>query len=159
MLGLRGRHQYSDQRSNRNRAYCVAFTVVGGRERRGPNGQIVSVKKTADGRRQRSRKIIDEEREKYRAKNGSLRNTSTDSKGATFVILINHTSASVRKQRLSPTSKARWKASRNEFVEKGGMPDRVKSFGEINSRENRPRARPGFVKLVRNGLRKIKNFI
>ena len=39
------------------------------------------------------------------------------------------------------------------------MPDRVKSFGEIDSRENRPRARPGFVKPIRNGLRKIKNLI
>ena len=29
LLGLGGRHQYSDQRSNRNRAPCVAFTVVG----------------------------------------------------------------------------------------------------------------------------------
>ena len=28
-LGLRGRHQYSDQRSNRNRAPCVASTAVG----------------------------------------------------------------------------------------------------------------------------------
>ena len=28
-LGLRGRHQYSDQRSNRNRAVCVALTAVG----------------------------------------------------------------------------------------------------------------------------------
>ena len=31
-LGLRGRHQYSDQRSNRNRATCVAFTIVGSEE-------------------------------------------------------------------------------------------------------------------------------
>ena len=29
MLGLRGRHQYSDQRSNRNKAPCVASTAVG----------------------------------------------------------------------------------------------------------------------------------
>ena len=29
LLGLRGRHQYSDQRSNRNRASCVASTAVG----------------------------------------------------------------------------------------------------------------------------------
>ena len=29
LLGLRGRHQYSDQRSNRNRAACVASTAVG----------------------------------------------------------------------------------------------------------------------------------
>ena len=31
-LGLRGRHQYSDQRSNRNRALCVASTAVGTKE-------------------------------------------------------------------------------------------------------------------------------
>ena len=99
------------------------------------------------------------EREKYRAKNGSLRNTSTDSKGATFVILVNHASAPLRKERLSPTSKARREASRNEFMEKSGMPDKVESFREINSRENRPRARPGFVKPIRNGLRKVQNLI
>ena len=29
LLGLRGTHQYSDQRSNRNRAPCVASTAVG----------------------------------------------------------------------------------------------------------------------------------
>ena len=29
LLGLRGRHQYSDQRSNRNRAPCMASTEVG----------------------------------------------------------------------------------------------------------------------------------
>ena len=97
----------------------------------GPNGQIVSVKRAADGRRQRSRKIINEEREKYRAKNGSLRNTSTDSKGTALVILINHRSAPIRKERLSTTSKARREASRNKFVEKGGMPDRVKSFRAV----------------------------
>ena len=125
----------------------------------GPNGQIVSAKRAADGRRQRDRKIINEKREKYRAKYGSLRNTSMDSKGTTVVILKNHTSAPVRKERLSPTSKARREASRNEFVEKGRMPDRVKSFGEIDSRQDRPRARPGFVKPIRNRLRKVQNLI
>ena len=113
LLELRGRHQYSDQRSNRNTAPCVASTAVGTEGGGGPNGQIVSVKRAADGRRQRSRKIINEEREKYRAKNGSLRNTSTDSKGTAFVILINHRSAPIRKERLSPTSKARRETSRN----------------------------------------------
>ena len=39
------------------------------------------------------------------------------------------------------------------------MPDRVKSFREIDSRQNRPRARPGFVKPIRNGLRKVQNLI
>ena len=132
------------------------FYRRGDRGGRGPNGEIVSIKRAADGRRQRGRKIINEEREKYLAKNGSLRNTS---KGTTFVILINHTSVPITKERLSPTSKARRQASRNEFVEKGGMPDRVKSFREINSRQDRPRARPGFVKPIQNGLRKVQNLI
>ena len=92
--------------------------------------------RTADGRRQRSRNIIDEEGEKYRAKTGSLRNTSTNSKETAFVILKSRVSAPVRKERLSPTNKARREASRNEFVEKSGMPDIVKSFREIDSRED-----------------------
>ena len=45
------------------------------------------------------------------------------------------------------------------FMEKSGMPDRVKSFREIDSRENHPRARHGFVKPIRNGLRKVQNLI
>ena len=122
----------------------------------GPNGQVVGIKRAADGRKQRR---IDENREKYRAKNESSRSTSTDSKGTTFVILINHVSAPITKERLSPTSKARMEASRNEFVETGGVPDRVKSFREISSIDNRPRAGPGFVKLIRNGLSKEQNLI
>ena len=39
------------------------------------------------------------------------------------------------------------------------MPDRVKSFREINSSEDRPRARLVFVEPIRDGLRKIKNLI
>ena len=39
------------------------------------------------------------------------------------------------------------------------MPDKVKSFGEINSREDRSRAWPEFVKPIQNGLRKEKNLI
>ena len=125
----------------------------------GPNGQIVSVKRAAHGKRQRSRKIIDEKREKYKANNESLRNTSMNSKGTTFVILQKHASAPIRNERLSPTSKARREASRNEFMEKGRMPDRVKSFGEINSREDRLGARPRFVKPILDGLRKMQNLI
>ena len=131
----------------------------GNRGRGGPNIQIVSIKRTADGRRQRSWKIINEKREKYRANNGSLRNTSTDSKETTFVILKNHASAPIRNERLSPTSKARREASRNEFEVKGGMPDRVKSFREINNRQDCPTARPGFVKPIQKGLRKVQNLI
>ena len=75
------------------------------------------------------------------------------------MILINRASAPIRKERLSPTIKARREASRTEFVEKGGVLDRVKSFGEINSGEDRPRAWPRFVKPIRNGLRKEQNLI
>ena len=39
------------------------------------------------------------------------------------------------------------------------MPDRVKTFGEIDSRQIRPGARPGFVKPIRNGLGKVQNLI
>ena len=39
------------------------------------------------------------------------------------------------------------------------MPDRIKSFREINSGKDRPRARPGFVKPIRNELRKVQNLI
>ena len=147
-LGLRERHQYSDQCSNQIRAPCVASTAVEIKRGGGPNGQIISVRKAADGRKQRSRKIIAEEREKYRAKNGSLWNTLTDSKRAAFMILKNHTNAPIKKKRLSPTSKIKRVASQNEFMEKSGMPDRVESFREIDSRKNHPRARPGFVKPI-----------
>ena len=45
LFGLRGRHQYSDKRSNQIRATCVASTTVGTERREEPNGQIVSPKK------------------------------------------------------------------------------------------------------------------
>ena len=64
------------------RLYCDKNRKVGA-----PNSQVVSIKRTADGRRKRCRKVIDLKREKYRAKNGSMRNASTDLKGATFVTL------------------------------------------------------------------------
>ena len=75
------------------------------------------------------------------------------------MILKNHAGAPIRKERLSPTSKARREDRQNEFVEKSGMPDRVKNFREINSREDCPRARPGFVKPIRDGLRNEQNLI
>ena len=99
----------------------------------GPNGQIISVKRTADGRRQRSRKIINEEREKYRAKNGSLRNTSTDSKGTAFVILINHTSAPIRKERLSSARKKDFASAKVKESATGGQMLRLsKEFESVN---------------------------
>ena len=75
------------------------------------------------------------------------------------MILKNPASAPIRKEKLSPTSKTRRKANRNKFMEKGEMPDRVKRSREINSSEDRRKARPGFVKQILNGLRNIKNLI
>ena len=60
---------------------------------------------------------------------------------------------------MSLTSKARREARRNESMEKGGMPHGVKSFREINSRQDHLRAQPGFVKPIQNGLRKVQNLI
>ena len=61
------------------------------------------------------------------------------------MILINHASAPIKKERSSSTSKARREASRNEFMEKGGMPDIVESFREISSKEDRPES-PDWVR-------------
>ena len=72
-----------------NQSSLCSLHRCGDRGRGGPNGQIV---RAPDERRQRNREIIDEKREKYKGKNGSLRNTSTDSKAMTFVILENHAS-------------------------------------------------------------------
>ena len=75
------------------------------------------------------------------------------------MILTNHPSAPVKKERWNPASKARTEASRNEFMEKGGVPYRVKGCQEIDSREDRPKARPGFVKPIQNGLITEQNLI
>ena len=69
-------------------------------------------------------------------------------KSSDFWILKNHASVPIRKKRLSPITKARREASRNKFVKKGRVPDRVKSFGEIDSSKNRPVAQLGFVKPI-----------
>ena len=76
----------------------------------------------------------------------------------TFVILKNRTNAPIRKERSSQTSEARREASRNKFVEKGEVLVRMESFGKVDRSKNRLKARLGFVKLIRNELRKIKDF-
>ena len=82
MLGLRGRHQFSDQRSNRIRAPSVASTTAWDRGGGEADGQIASTKRAADGSKKTCREIIDEKREQKRAKNRSLRSIS----GATSLI-------------------------------------------------------------------------
>ena len=97
--------------------------------------------------------------EKYWAKNGTLQNTSTGSKEATFVILKNYAIALIRKERLSRTNTARRKANRNKFVEKGRVSDKVENLGEVNRCKNRLKAKLRFLLPLRNGLRKRQNLI
>ena len=128
MLGLRGRHQYSMPALQSKQSSLCCLHRSGDRGGGGPNGQNVSIKRAADGRRQRGRNINDKEREKYRAKNGFLRNTSTDSKGAAFVILKNHASAPTRKERLSPTSKARRRPAKMNLWKRAGCQEESKAL-------------------------------
>ena len=51
-----------------------------------------------------------------------------DSKGTAFVILKNHASAPISKEKLSLTSKARREASRIEFMEKEGCQTQSKAL-------------------------------
>ena len=75
------------------------------------------------------------------------------------MILKNHAIAPIRKERLIPSSKAWREASRNEFVEKGGMPDRAEDLRGVDRGKNCLQAGLACVKPIRNRLRKIKNLI
>ena len=59
LLGLRGRHQYSDQSFNRIKAPCVASSAVGTERKKDQMDRSSAIKRAADGRRHRSREIID----------------------------------------------------------------------------------------------------
>ena len=123
----------------------------------GPNGQVVSVKRAADGKKQRSRKIIDEER-KVLGQELILAEHLDRLERNNFCDFDKPRKRAYQKGKIE-LNKQRREASRNEFVKKGGMPDRVENFREIYCSKGRPRARPGLVKLIRNRLRKIKNLI
>ena len=75
------------------------------------------------------------------------------------MILINHVTAPIRKERLNPTSKAKREACLNDGIEKSRVPDRIESFREVSSRRDRQRPQPGFVKSIQNGLSKEQNMI
>ena len=89
----------------------------------------------------------------YLGRGRVIDNNNKNLKEATFVILKNHTSAPVRKERFSPTSKARREASRNKIIEKSGMPD-IKSVREVDRSKSGPTAQMRLVKPIQNGLRK-----
>ena len=134
--------QCSGQRSDRIRASCVASAAVGSKEF---ETRLLGCYRTASGSKQRRREIIDEKRVKDRAKNGSFPYASAKSKGTTFVILIIHANAPVRKKRLRLLNKARREASRNKFVIESGMPNRIKSFREVDIDKSCPIAWLGLV--------------
>ena len=49
--------------------------------------------------------------------------------------------------------------SQDKPTKEYGIPDRVDSLGKVDSGKDCPRARLGFVKLIQNGLKKIKILI
>ena len=61
------------------------------------------------------------------------------------MILINQRKHADQKEKIESNERGKKEASRNEFVEKGGVLDTVESFQEINSSDDRPRPRPWFV--------------
>ena len=72
------------------------------------------------------------------------------------MILKNYASAPITNEKIEFNEQSK-EASQNRLVEKERMPERGKSFGEVNSSKNRPRARLGFVKSIRNGPRTMQN--
>ena len=92
----------------------------------GSNGQFVSIKTTADRRRQRSRKI-----EKYRVKSTSLRNISTNSKKAVFVVLKNRASAPIKKERWVKQAKQGWRPAEISLWKKAWCQTESKALKKI----------------------------
>ena len=123
------------------------------------DGVVFSIKIAAHERRQISRKIIHEKTVTNRAKNASLWNTARTPKGASFVILKYHTSAPIRKKRLSPMSKARRKTIRNKYMKTSGRPDRVECLRKVHCSKSRSRTPPEFTQPIRNELRKKQSLI
>ena len=90
-------------------------------------------------------------RDKNRAKNGSLRNTSADSKGATCLILQNDTNVpSTTLEKIESIKQSEGKASPNKFGKKIGMLDSAENFREVDDCKDHTRAWLEFVKLIRN---------
>lgn len=127
--------------------------------RGGPDGHIISIKRTADRRRKRERQVINKEREKDRTKDGSLGDTTADSKRSTPVTINRNTGTAIREEGLSPPHKAGRKARQKKFIEQSRVPDRVESFRKVDRSKNCPRAWFGFVEPIPNGLRKKENLI
>ena len=73
------------------------------------------------------------------------------------MLLKNCASAFDKKERLRPLNKAAGNASRNKLVKASGLPVRIKSLGKVYSSKDSPKAWPGFVKHILNGLRKKQN--
>ena len=119
----------------------------------------LAVKRAADGRRQRGRKSIDEEREKVLGQERILAKHLDGLERNGFCDFDKPQKRAYQKGKIESNEQSKEGGQPKSVVEKGRMPDRVKSFRKINSRQDRPRARPGFVKPIRNGLRKVQNLI
>ena len=94
----------------------------------GPNSQIFSVKRAANERRQRSREIIEEEREKSTGQRTDFCKTPQRTQEERLVTLINHTSVPIRKERLSPMSKVRRGPTKMSSWKRTGCQTESKAF-------------------------------
>ena len=81
---------------------------------------MTNIKRVADGSSQRRREIVDEREISTEPTTNPCETSRQTRKGATFVILKNHASAPVRKERLSPTNKARRKEFQNKLLKTAG---------------------------------------
>ena len=95
-----------------------------------PNALVTSIKRIVDGRRHRSRKTINKER-KVQDKKRILVEHLDEFEKSDLVVLKNHASTPVKKEILSLPSKTRSEASRNKFIKKSQMPEKIKTFTEI----------------------------
>ena len=57
-----------------------------------------------------------------------------------------------QKEKVESNEQTKEGGSRNMFLKKGWMPDRVKSLKKVDRSKNRLGARLGFVKAIRSGL-------
>ena len=110
----------------------------------GPDDQVVSEKRAVEERMLKSRRIIDEKKEKAgpRTDPGGIRRPLKRSNFCDFEKLRKRT---YRKERLSLMNKAVRNASRNKSMGMSGMPDGVKSLTEVNCCKNLPRRGLGML--------------
>jgi len=124
-----------------------------------PNSQVISKERKMNRRRKRGRKIIYKDKKKRWAKNGSLGDPKSAPKGAAERTFVSYSYTAIGEKGLDPAHETRGKTDGQEFVKKGGMPNRIESTGEIDSSQDRALGRLRRMEAIGDRLRKNKNLI